>query len=127
MSDLIETTRSIVAIIATGLACLAFAVGGQARLTPIFTPKLYEEQHKKTTEGLAKESSFLGVSGKQMTYLTGVLNLVIVGGLLWPVSKRITALCGIGYLMFGATGRWRTGRSIRPPVTIMLVLALSML
>ncbi|KAM0805846.1 hypothetical protein BDR22DRAFT_816724 [Usnea florida] len=116
-----------ISLLATLLSSLAFIIGGQARLTPIFTPRLYSAQHAKTRQGLEPIFSRLGISAETMTKVTGLANLAIAAGLWGPLPevKIGTLVCAVGYLGVGVYGRWRSGRGVGPPVAVIGLLVVA--
>lgn len=115
-------SQELVARSCAGLAALAFLFGAQARLTSRFTPEFHEEQKNKTDESQGAVYKNLGISSGTLTYLMGIFNIVLAGGLLFPGTRRLTAGLALIYMCGGVRGRWVTGRSIGPPVVVMAIL-----
>lgn len=117
-----ESTRATVSTACTALASLAFLYGAQARLTSRLTPEFYKEQIEKTAESQKELCTFLSITPEQCTRLIGYINLIAVTGLLWPRTRRVTAGLTSLYLCFGVLGRYRTGRSSKPPLVVIGIL-----
>ncbi len=121
------TLRSTISLGCTLLACSALLLGAQSRLTDRFTPELNREQHAKTAQSQAAVYTPLDMSGRRLTSLIGYIHLVLLAGLLYPVTRRATAGLSIAYICLGVSGRLRTHRPIMPPLAVIAVLLGAML
>ena len=123
MANLAEySSPAFATLVATGLF-----LGGQARLTPLFTPKLYEQQQQRTAHGMADTYSSLGLSAKAMTTLTGLMNMMVATALVWTPSRRVSAGVGILYFTTGVHSRYKHSVSPAAPLVMMAMLAITIL
>ena len=113
---------SIISATCTVVAILAFLFGAQARLTSRFTPEYHKEQLQKTKGSQKEVYTLLGITPEQCTKLIGCINLVAVAGLASTRTRGITAGAVIIWLCTGAVARYRTGRSVLPPLAVIVVL-----
>lgn len=116
-----SSLRDAVSVTSTIITIVALLFGAQSRLTSKLTPRHHEEQHRKTRDSQQELYTFLNISPRQCTRLIGWINLVLVAGLALPLMRKLTAGAIAIWLMVGAAGRHRTGRSIWPPLAIMAV------
>ncbi|KAF2761111.1 hypothetical protein EJ05DRAFT_497670 [Pseudovirgaria hyperparasitica] len=106
----------------SSLAALVFVGGALTRLTPRLFETAYREQHQKTAESMKPVYSRLGVSAKIFTEILAYINLGVAGLLVWPRTRKWTAVTAMLYLGEGAYARLRSGRSVAPPLVVIGVL-----
>ena len=100
------------------LTSLTFVLAGQARLFSTFTPALHQAQAAKSaTTNLSPRAS----------QLVGYINLCVAAGLLWPITRGLAAVAGMGLLCWGMSLRVRAGLSLWMPATVMVCLVIAAL
>ena len=126
-ADYLRLIRAYLSPPAAYLGAVALVIGGQARLTPRFTPKLYEKQRERTAAGMNDNYQGLGLSAGAMTTLTGITNILIAAACLWPTSRRYAGMAGLLYLTTGAYSRILHNTSMSPIIAMMVLMTLSAL
>jgi sugar phosphate permease len=67
----------------------------------------------------------IGLSAESFTGVIGYINIGIISGLLYPRTRRFTAIISMIWIVLGLWGRWKTNRSIIPPLTVIMTLAVA--
>ena len=103
---------------------LAFTVlsAGQAKLTGRITPEIHEDQVAKDTEESSLEL-YLPFSPAARRKLRGVLDVIWGILLLWPSSRRVGVALSFFLLLVGSVFRIKDGKSLVPPLTMMVLCA----
>ena len=115
-SSHVEAFHHFIPNLATIITVVSFTFGAQSRLTGRITPDTHLHQKSKAPED---------ISTPVWLKVTGLLNLLVVGLLLW--QRQLGAKLALAYLGVGVCWGWSRGFPVTPALRTMGIVACTLL